>query len=113
MQQAIAAVNASPLLAAAGQPPLPPPPTPAAADLQAAVAGAKQRLDAAARHAHEQAAVEAQQQLDQLKTAVAGLAEAVAGVRAPFEWADGPLVQVGAWRAPYALGSCVVFGTIE
>lgn len=100
MHQAIAAVNASPLLAAAGQPPLPQPPTPAAADLQAAVAGAKERLDATTRYTREQAVAYIQEQLERLQAAVAGLVEAVAGVRAPFEWADGPLVQVQCREGP-------------
>jgi hypothetical protein len=103
MQQALAAVNASPLLAAAGQPQLPHPPTPAGSDLQQVVAGGRQRLEAATRFVRDRQASEGggkeqgeheQQELEQLQAAVASLAEAVAGVRAPFEWADGPLVQV-------------------
>lgn len=98
LQAALAALNASPLLAAAGQAALPPPPTPTGPDLQAAVAGAQQRLAAAAAHvkgspARGRAAKAAAAQLEQLRASVAALAEAAAGVRAPFEWADGPLVQ--------------------
>jgi hypothetical protein len=108
LQQALAAINASPLLPAAGQAPLPAPPTPAGADLQAAVVGGKLCLEAVERHLREQAAAagqdaaqqpQQQQQLEHLQAAVGSLAEAVAGVRAPFEWADGPLVQVGACLA--------------
>ena len=94
VQQAVAAINASPLLAAAGQEPLPLP-TPAALDLQAAIVGSRLRLEAAQKHV---GAVDAQLQLqsqrEELQAAVAQLAQAVAGARAPFEWADGPLVQV-------------------
>ena len=98
LQAALVALNASPLLVAAGQAALPPPPTPTGPDLQAAVAGARQRLEAAAAHAKalpagSQASAAAAAQLEQLRAAVAALAEAAAGVRAPFEWADGPLVQ--------------------
>lgn len=113
LQQALAALNASPLLPAAGLPALAPPATPGAADLQAVVSGARQHVDAAAAYLKQQgeaapqamgrkaqrAQQRAQQQLEQqlaaLRAAVASLAEAAAGVRAPFEWADGPLVQVG------------------
>lgn len=98
LQAALAAVNASPLLSAAGQAALPPPPTPTGPDLQAAVAGARQRLEAAAAHvkampARSKEGKAAAVQLEQLRASVAALAEAAAGVRAPFEWADGPLVQ--------------------
>lgn len=97
---ALAALNASPLLAAAGQGALPAPPTPGGAALQAAVAGARQRLEAVVQHGAQhpakgkKAAASQQAALEQLRAAVAALAEAAAGVRAPFEWADGPLVQV-------------------
>ncbi|KAL4440107.1 hypothetical protein ABPG75_003108 [Micractinium tetrahymenae] len=111
LQQALAALNASPLLPAAGLPALAPPATPGAADLQGVVAEARQRLDAAAAYVRQQgeaasraagrkaqkAQQKAQQQLEAqlaaLQAAVASLVEAAAGVRAPFEWADGPLVQ--------------------
>lgn len=93
MQAALASLNASPLLAAAGQAVLPAPPTPAAPDLQALLVGARQRLDAAAAHVKAQPDGGTATQLEQLRAAVAALGEAVAGVCAPFEWADGPLVQ--------------------
>ena len=104
LQQAVAAINASPLLAGAGQPALPLPSTPAHAALQEVVAGGRQCLEAAAQLVRQSSAAgeqgEQTRQLEQLRAAVSSLAEAVAGIRAPFEWADGPLVQVGqpSWR---------------
>jgi hypothetical protein len=91
LQSALAALNASPLLAALSLPPLAQPAAPTPAALQALVAEARAVAAAAAKHAQQ--AQQAQQQLATLQAAAEQLCAAVAGVRAPFEWVDGPLVE--------------------
>eukprot|EP00887_Chlorella_sp_A99_P000601 scaffold17.g601.t1 len=96
VQQCVTSINACPLLGADapdGQPPLPPPATPSAPDLAAAMAAAKQLLAAARERVGDAADGKQVAVLRRLETDVASLAEAVGAARAPFEWADGPLVQ--------------------
>lgn len=92
---AVAAINSSPLVLGAGAT-LAQPPTPSAQDLQACLAVARTLLadaraiaDAAGRAVGDHQ----EQALLELARQVEALGEAVGAARAPFEWADGPLVQ--------------------
>lgn len=94
LQAAVAAFNASPLLAALSLPRLPAAPAPSPAALQALLAEARSALSVVQKHAGQHGGEgEAAQQAAQLGEAVEALTAAVAGVRAPFEWVDGPLVE--------------------
>ncbi|GAB4814206.1 hypothetical protein N2152v2_001252 [Parachlorella kessleri] len=104
LQSSLAALNASPLLPALGQAPLPPPAAPSPAALQALLTSARALLAAATKHFQQQQLEQhqggpgvdgaaQQQHLPALREAVEQLGAAVAGVRAPFEWVDGPLVE--------------------
>ena len=92
----MAAFNTSPLLPALGLAALPPEPTPSPAGLQALLVEARNAAAAVTKHAQHQqgdGAEAAQQQADALGQAAEAVCAAVAGVRAPFEWVDGPLVE--------------------
>lgn len=92
-QAALAAINASPLLAALGLPAVGQPAAPTSAHLRGAVLQAQQLAAAAAKQQLPDAPAAAQQQLAELAALVQQLGAAAAALRAPFEWVDGPLVQ--------------------
>ena len=90
-QAALAAINASLLLAALGLPGVGQPAAPTSAHLRGAVLQAQELAAALAKQQLPEAAQ--QQQLAELAALVQQLGAAAAALRAPFEWVDGPLVQ--------------------